>query len=84
MPIATTITTKGQVTIPKEIRERLGLRSGDKVIFVTEEDKVVIKSAKTLLDFKGYFKVKRAVDFEAVRRRVKQARTRKIKEELAD
>ncbi|MFB6253207.1 MAG: AbrB/MazE/SpoVT family DNA-binding domain-containing protein [Halobacteriaceae archaeon] len=27
------VTTKGQVTIPKEIREELGIEPGDKVIF---------------------------------------------------
>lgn len=35
----TRITTKGQVTIPKEVRERLGLRPGDELEF-TEEDGV--------------------------------------------
>lgn len=84
MPIATTITTKGQVTIPKAIRERLGVKAGDKVIFVAEKDKVVLKPARTLLDFKGYFKVKHAIDFEAARRRVKRARVGKIEKELAD
>lgn len=28
-----TITSKGQVTLPKEIRERLGVRPGDSVFF---------------------------------------------------
>lgn len=35
----TKITTKGQVTIPKEVRERMGLRPGDELEF-TEEDGV--------------------------------------------
>lgn len=34
-----TITSKGQTTIPKEVRERLGLRPGDELEF-TEEDGV--------------------------------------------
>ena len=33
-----TITSKGQVTIPKEIRDALGLDAGTKVEFVLEDD----------------------------------------------
>ena len=33
-----TITSKGQVTIPKDVRERLRLRKGDRIEFVLEED----------------------------------------------
>lgn len=29
--MATTVTTKGQVTIPKQVREALGIRPGDRV-----------------------------------------------------
>lgn len=30
------ITSKGQVTIPKDVRERLGLRPGDEIEFVED------------------------------------------------
>ena len=33
-----TLTSKGQVTIPKTVRERLHLRTGDKLDFRVEED----------------------------------------------
>lgn len=36
-----TITSKGQTTIPKEIREKLGLHPGDKIDFVMGEDGIV-------------------------------------------
>jgi len=36
MPTAT-VTSKGQVTIPKPIRERLKVKAGDQIDFVTDE-----------------------------------------------
>ena len=40
MPLAT-ITSKGQVTIPKSVREQLGVNSGDKVDFRVGDDGTV-------------------------------------------
>jgi len=37
------VTTKGQITIPKEVREALGLMEGDKVIFILEGERVVVR-----------------------------------------
>ena len=39
------ISSKGQVTIPIDIRKRLNLKEGDKVIFVEEDDRVFIANA---------------------------------------
>ncbi len=38
-----TITSKGQVTIPKALRDRMGLRGGDKVKFHEEDGRVVLE-----------------------------------------
>ena len=41
---STTVTSKGQVTIPKAIRDALGLRPGDRVVFIrTEAGRVVVE-----------------------------------------
>jgi antitoxin PrlF len=36
-----TMTTKGQITVPAEVRDALGLKPGDQVAFVTRDDGVV-------------------------------------------
>ena len=38
-----TITSKGQVTIPVEVRHSLGLKQGDKVAFVIEDRQVMLR-----------------------------------------
>ncbi len=40
-----TLTSKGQVTIPQEIRHRLGLRPGTRVVFDVVGDSVRIRRA---------------------------------------
>jgi antitoxin PrlF len=43
-----TVTSKGQITIPKDVREHLGLEAGDRVVFVVQSDRdVLLKPAKT-------------------------------------
>lgn len=39
------ITSKGQITIPIAIRKLLGVKDGDKVMFVQEGNRVVIMNA---------------------------------------
>lgn len=60
MPTAT-ITSKGQITIPKLVRDELGLREGDRVAFRVLEDGRVVVEPETvnLLDLKGALKPKR-------------------------
>ena len=38
-----TVTSKGQVTIPKGIRKYLSLKKGEKIVFVERHNEVVIK-----------------------------------------
>ena len=41
-----TVTTKGQITLPKSIRQILGVNSGDKVSFHLTDGQVVVTRAK--------------------------------------
>jgi len=61
------VTSQGQVTVPKEIRERLKLRPGSKVKFAIEKAGRVVMSAKqsSILDLVGILpKPKRTVTLE--------------------
>jgi len=39
------ITSKGQITIPVAIRKKLGVKDGDKVLFIQEGEKIVMMNA---------------------------------------
>lgn len=60
MPTAT-ITTKGQITIPKAVRDELGLREGDRVAFRILDDGRVVVEPETvdLLQLQGVLKPQR-------------------------
>ena len=47
MKAYSSISSKGQVTVPQEIRRRLGLSTGDRVEFVVEGDKTVLRPARS-------------------------------------
>ena len=42
---SSTISSKGQITVPLEIRNRLGLKTGDRVEFVLDEGRTTIRPA---------------------------------------
>lgn len=72
--VGSKITSKGQTTIPKRIRERLQLEPGDRVLFVEREDEIVLQPVKhTLLDLKGSVDPRQPPeDFEKIRGDVKK------------
>ena len=39
------VTSKGQVTIPIEIRKKLGIKNGDKILFVEESGRVYMMNS---------------------------------------
>lgn len=46
MTYSSQLTSKGQVTIPKDVRIRLGLKEGERVEFVTEGDRTIIRPSQ--------------------------------------
>jgi AbrB family looped-hinge helix DNA binding protein len=42
------VSTKGQVTIPIEIRRKLGLREGDKVVFMEQDGNIVLLNSNRI------------------------------------
>ena len=61
MTTVATLTSKGQTTIPKEIRDSLGLRPGDRMTFTLMPDGTVIMRVKTkrVMDLAGVLHKKR-------------------------
>lgn len=42
-----TLTSKGQITLPRVVRERLGVKQGDRVEFSVDGDRVSLRPAHT-------------------------------------
>ncbi|MDF5725122.1 MAG: type II toxin-antitoxin system PrlF family antitoxin [Rhizonema sp. PD37] len=76
MSIAT-ITSKGQTTIPKEIREQLNLRPGDRITFIVEADgKVYIQPLNVRVEeLSGilYKSVREVVSIEQMNEAIEQS-----------
>lgn len=82
---AVRVQERGQVTIPKEVRERLGLKKGDLVTFVETEEGVIIKPAEIVvsaaLDEIGEALKERGLSLEELIERGREIRGELIEEE---
>lgn len=77
MDVAAKVTSKGQVTVPKVVRDALGIRDGDELIFRVEGNRAVLARTPNLLDLAGTVSVpaaKRNVAWDEVIRRTRSAR----------
>jgi antitoxin PrlF len=71
-----TITSKGQITVPKAIRDALGVHPGDRQAFRTRDDGTVVVEAETvdLMTLHGTLKPKRkGVTVEAMNEAIRRA-----------
>ena len=78
MDVAATVTSKGQVTLPKRVRDALGIREGDEIVFRVEGDRAVLSRTPDLLALAGTIRVpaaKRNAAWDDVIRRTRSNRT---------
>ena len=57
MDSAAKISSKGQVTVPKAVREALGIKKGDAVVFRVEGNRAVLARTADFLSLAGSVKV---------------------------
>jgi AbrB family looped-hinge helix DNA binding protein len=78
--ITSTLTSKGQITIPKEIREFLKIKAADQVVFVPLEDGKVLMTSKhtSVTDLFGMLKhrkKKRPVSLQQMENAIRRKRS---------
>ena len=82
--IITTMTQKGQVTIPVEIRNLLGLKAKDKIAFSIDEGNIRLAPAKyTLENVFGVVKpINKPEDFKKLKQIAIKEHVKKVIEEM--
>jgi AbrB family looped-hinge helix DNA binding protein len=51
--IAVKVLPKGQITLPKKIRQMLQIQEGDTLLLDTDGKQAILKKGKMIFDFKG-------------------------------
>ena len=77
MDAAAKVTSKGQVTLPKVVRNALGIKEGDEIIFRVEGSRAVLARTPDFLALARTIRVpaaKRNVAWDGVIRRTRSAR----------
>lgn len=77
MDVSARLTSKGQLTVPKTVREALGLVEGDEVVFRVQGKRATLARTPGLLDLAGSVVVpaeKRGTPWDEVRGRTRRSR----------
>ena len=72
MDVAARVTSKGQVTVPKVVRDALGIKDGDEVVFRVEGRRALLAKTPNFLELAGTVVVpaaKRSTPWDEVIRR---------------
>lgn len=71
MDVMARMSSKGQITVPKPVREALGLEEGDQVHFRVDEGRAVLAKIPNLIDLAGSVPVpagKSGLSWDEIRR----------------
>jgi len=74
------VSSQNQITLPADVRKKLGVGAGDKVIFIEEDDKIVIRSLKDLI----YEVVEGFKGLDKTDKEFREAWTKRLKREGID
>ncbi len=78
MDVSARLSSKGQVTIPRSVREALALEEGDTVVFRVDGDRAVLARSPDLLALAGSVSVpaaRRGTPWNEVMRQTRRARS---------
>ena len=82
MDVAARLTSKGQVTVPKVVREALGVQAGDSIIFHLEGKRAILARTPDFLELAGSLTIpaaKRNVAWDQVVKASRDSRTMKYR-----
>ena len=77
MELSARLSSKGQITIPRPVRDALAIRAGDEVLFRVEGERAILARAPELLMLAGSVSVpvaRRGTPWDEVVRETRQAR----------
>ena len=78
--LTSSVTTKGQGTIPVELRQKLGIKPGDRVGFVEEGDRIVLRREETEVEAVfGLVKARKGVSLEQMEEAIVAGRNRRAR-----
>lgn len=80
MDVTAQLSSKGQLTVPKAVRDALGLAEGDRVVFRVVGEQALLARTPNLLDLASSVAVpaaKRGTPWPEVRRRTRESRAKK-------
>ena len=85
MLLEVTLTSKGQITLPKAVRDRLQAKAGSKIRFVIRDEGIFIELPEkhSVLDWYGAVKVSKPQDLKKVREKVHELRGAEVVREMS-
>lgn len=76
-----TVTVKGQVTIPKEVRDVLHIKPNDKIDFIIEGGRAILTPVKTLRELRGAVPLREGANITVERTAAKSIVADRVAEE---